>query len=472
MQLIRLLSIVALAWYLVPADFGLIAMAFLVTGFLELFVDLGTGQALIQRRDLDDNLISSVFWANLGLGCLAAVLVSLVAPWLGWVFRAAELEALILWLAPVFVISSLGVVHSSLLQRQMRFAAFAKVRLLAAILQAGVAVSMAVSGCGVWSLVGGYWVGAVTATIGYGLSSAWRPRLACKLCDLRTVAGFSLNLSGVNLVNFVFAQADTLIIGRWLGAETLGCYSLAKKIVVQPTLAVGLAVSNVLFSRFSRLQDDFAAIRSLYLRAATALAAGIFPAMLGAAVLAEPIVAALAGSRWAPVAPLIVALAPAAMLAAIILPTGALFRATGRAGLLLRWGSVRGVVLCIGYVVGSYWGALGVALGFSTAMLVVMWPSVALAGAVVDLRPSRVLAELGPILLGSLFMASAVFALAGVLRAGGVSAPASSIVGVVTGVVLYVAALVWLRPPVVDELDTKLRGRRAVPVVVPQKGVS
>jgi PST family polysaccharide transporter len=146
-----LLGMVILARLLSPTDFGVIPMAWLVTGFAGIFHSFGTKAAVIQRRELPSAFLDSVFWLNVGFGLAIAVLIALLAPVIAVAMHEPQLTGVLWLLAPAFPILSLGFVHQALLERASRFRSVAECCAAFAGLAAGVLAALA--GWGVYSLV-------------------------------------------------------------------------------------------------------------------------------------------------------------------------------------------------------------------------------------------------------------------------------------------------------------------------------
>jgi PST family polysaccharide transporter len=460
-QVVRVLSLLVLAGFLGADAFGLLAMVLVVTGALDLLVDLGTGQAIVQRKQLGQRLASSVFWANAAIGVAAALAMFVLGAAIAAAFAEPELRSLVRRLAPVFLLSSLGVVHAAMLQRDMRFAALSRVRLSSALANAGVACTMAYHGCGVWSLIGGYYGGTLVATAGYWLASGWRPSFCFDLDELRGIARFSLNLTAANLANWLFAQADALLIGRFVGAEPLGYWSLAKRIVLQPVLAVCGAIGDVLFAKLAPLQADDDALRREYLRVAPAAAMVLVPGLCGLAVLAGPLVLALIGFRFAPVGPLVACLVPVGVCAALLLPSGAIVRAKGRTDLILRWGMVRNVVTTAALAFGVGYGAVGVAIGLSAAAVALLLPSLWIALRTCGLGVGQALAPLRPVLVAVAVSTAGVHGARDVLLAADAPDVVVVVVGALCGMALWCLAFVGQCGDLARELATRVRARLA-----------
>lgn len=380
-----LVSSLVLARILTPEDFGLVAMAMVVVGFVELLRDLGTGAALIQRIELTDELIASVFWVNLVFGLGMGVLLYAAAPYIAALYREARVAAILNWLALSPVLSSLQVVPASLLMRRMEFRAVAIVEMISVALATFWAIALAINGYGIWSLVQQTLVLSGLTAVGVWWSSGWRPRAAFRLTEVKAITGYSLNLAGFNLLNYFSRQADNFLIGRYLGSQPLGYYDLAYRVMLSPLQAFSWTMMRVLFPVYSGLQDDLPRFRRIYLRTAGAIALFTFPLMFGLAALADPFVLVVFGQEWLAIAPLLTILAPLGALQSLMTTVGPIYQAKGRTDLLFRWGIGAGAITVASFVVGLPWGVVGVAGSYAIACGLLAYPNFAIPFRLIDL---------------------------------------------------------------------------------------
>jgi PST family polysaccharide transporter len=253
---VHLFATLAFARLLAPSDFGLVGMAMVAVGFVTLFKDLGTGAALIQKPRLDEETLSSVFWANILLGCLGAAALVLLAPGVAAFYAEPRLTPILRVLALSLVFSGPGVVPMSLIQKELRFPLLARTEMIALSGGAAAGVAAALAGAGVWSLVlHTLAVELLTSLLALRVSG-FRPRAVLRMGSLRPLAGFSLNLSGGQFLGWLVRNVDQLLIGRFLGATQLGYYTLAVRLVLQPLRGALGVLGRVMFPVLSRIQDD------------------------------------------------------------------------------------------------------------------------------------------------------------------------------------------------------------------------
>lgn len=442
-----------LARLLSPDAYGLLGMALVVTGFVHIFKDLGTSSALVQRKELSDELTSSVFWLNVLFGLLSTGIVLLIAPWVALFYREAQVIPVLRVLSLSFAVSALSITQQALLTRQMAFDKLARIELVSSAAGAVVGIGMAGSGMGVWSLVGQALCQSVTTTILLWIASAWRPQLRLDLGEVRSVASYSLNLSGFNIFNYFVRNADNILIGRYLGATPLGYYSLAYRLMLYPLSNVSNVLGRVVFPAFVQIQDDDVRFRRVYLRLCASISAITFPMMLGLLAVATPLVAAVLGPRWMPVATLLTILALVGMAQSIGTTVGHIYKAKGRTDWMLAWGVFSGVVTVSLFVIGLRWGVVGVAAAYAIRTALLILPGYAIPFKLIGLAVRDLAVALWATLRAGLAMFGGVVALRIALNWMGIAQPWIVLgVSVLTGVLIYGALMLWGRPPVLWDM--------------------
>jgi O-antigen/teichoic acid export membrane protein len=406
----QLLGMVILARLLSPSDFGVAAMAWLVTGFVGMFHDCGTKAAVIQRRELPSALLDSVFWLNVGFGLAIAILLALLAPVIALAMREPQLTGVLWLLALAFPIVSLGLVHQGLLERASRFRSVALIECCAAFAGLTSAVLAALAGWGVYSLISHAIVGWIVVTAGLWAASTWRPAWRCSLALIREIAGFSGNLVGFDIFSYFARRMDIVLIGRFLGATELGYYHLAYRLMIWPLQQISGVVGRAFFPALSRLQDDKQRLRLAYVRAAAAVFLITAPLTLGMFALREPLVLAVMGERWLKVADLLFWFAPVSMVQSVVTTASLLYVSTGRTDVMFKFGVLFGVAVVFGTVVGLQWGVEGVAAAYCATALILFWPRLAVPFRLVGLSVPAFLRRLLPTFFTALLMALLVAA--------------------------------------------------------------
>ncbi len=172
---LQLASTAILARLLLPADFGIVAMALSLTAFAEVFKNMGLSTATIQRADVSHAQINTMFWLNIVVGAFLMLAIMALAPVLAWFYHKPELISVTLVLSSTFLIGSLGIQHGALLNREMRFGTLAGIQITSAVAGIAVAIAAAAAGAGYWALVARWLVGSLAAVSLFWTFSPWRP---------------------------------------------------------------------------------------------------------------------------------------------------------------------------------------------------------------------------------------------------------------------------------------------------------
>lgn len=410
-QVTQIGTTVVLARFLKPSDFGLMGMALVATGFVALIKDLGTSAAVIQTKDATSRLLSTLFWLNTVIGLLATAILFTGTPLVITLFDDPRVGPILQLLSLSFVISGVGAVNQAILERNLLFKTLAQIEITAVIVGAGVGIASALLGYGVLSLVNQSLAMALTTTVLLWVWNPWRPALLFDWAELKGVGAYSLHLTGYNIFNYFSRNADNFLIGRFLGAQDLGYYSLAYRFLLYPIQTISAVIGRVMFPFFSRIQDDLPAFRRNYLRVVSSIALVTFPMMLGIMAVAEPFVITVLGPQWRPIVVLLQVLAPVGLLQSIGTTVGGIYQARGRTDWMLWWGVVGGFIVVVGFVVGLQWGIVGVAVSFALASALLAYPNFAIPFRLIDLRVRDLGAVLWRPFISSILMFVAIIPL-------------------------------------------------------------
>ncbi len=441
-QLVQFGALTLLAVILAPGDFGLLSMALVVTGMVDLFKDFGTRVAIIQKKDATDQFLSSIFWVNAGIGSLAAIVLVLLAPWVASVYNEPRLTPILQLLALNFPISGFGVSLKTYLEKSIAFGTIGIIEAGSAIMGALTAIVLAFMGYGVWSLVVQSLVTTTSVSVLSWIFSTWRPSFTFHWPEIRGVLGYSLNYTGYTILNYIARNIDYFLIGRYLGETALGYYTLAYRIMVYPIQNISGIINKVMFPVLSKVQDDNRLIGKAYLQIAATVSLITFPLMLGVMALAGPFVNVVLGEKWIPVITLLVILAPVGLLQSINSTVGAIFLIKDKTEALLLWGVLSAAVVIGAFAFSLQYGIKGMAWAYLATSIVLFIPSLAIPMRFIELPVRKVLlATLKP-LLGGLLMLGILVALRSALPASFDTNPFVFAGLVVLGILVY-AAYTW-----------------------------
>lgn len=257
-QGVAFLKFAILARLLAPEDFGLMGMIGVVIGFAQAFDDMGISNAIIYRQDTTREQLSSIYWLGILAGILVFATVWAASPLVVIFYHEPRLRDLIFWTSFSFAITPLGQQFQVLLQKELQFSRLARLEVASGIIGAITAISLAMAGHGVFSLVWGQ-LASVSAMasllIVFGYKT-WHPSLHFRPDDLKNYIGFGLYQMGERSVNYFSSNVDYLVIGRFFGAEILGIYTMAYELVVRPLSKINPVLTRVAFPIFAKKQSD------------------------------------------------------------------------------------------------------------------------------------------------------------------------------------------------------------------------
>ena len=351
-------------------EWGVLEGALIVTGFLDLFVDLGTGQAVIQRKTLTRAFTATIFWFNLLVGLLLGGLLLLGAPTLAGLLGVPESAGVMRLLAPSFLVASLGLVQRCLLARELEFRGISTVNAVSAVAYGALALTLAARGMGASALALATLTAGVVKTVGYWFLGSWRPSLSFERASLTEIYRFSSRLMAANLTGYLLQRVDRILAARFLGPEALGLLAVARRIVVQPARTLPNAVVGTLIPSLAQVKDDLSRLRERYERAVAGLAFLLAPVLVGLAATADLWMRSGQQALQEGAGTLIWCLFPYAACQVVLALSGPVFVATGRTDLMLRTGLLLGLwLLAVESLALWIWGgtvALALALSVGT----------------------------------------------------------------------------------------------------------
>ena len=374
--ILKLGFVAVLARLLEPADFGLVAMVTVVTSLFDLFATAGLSAATVQKADISNEHVSTLFWVNVGVGVALGVLCIVTAPFLVVFYQEPRLLSVTAALAAGFLFNAFGVQHLALLQRSLRYGVLTVIETVAQLASVATGIGMAFYGFGYWALVGSALVQPATMTLLMWLSTSWRPGKPGRLADVRSMLRFGATITFNNLVVHLAYNFDKLMIGRQLGADALGIYGRGYQLINIPNTTLLSAVGGVAFSALSRLQGDPVRCRAYFLKGYTLVNSLTLPTTMFCVTFADEIITVVLGHKWHAVVPVFRLLAPTILVFGIINPTGWFLQSTGFQGRSLKTAYAIAVLVCLAVIIGLPYGANGVALAVSAAMTVWVVPHI------------------------------------------------------------------------------------------------
>jgi len=365
-RILSFLVFVILSRLLAPQAFGLVAMATVFTALVDILLDQGFTQALVQRARVSRQHFDTAFWTGMMLGSALTLAGVAGAEWIALAFRDARLAPVVRWLSLSLLLSALSKTQQAILQRELKFGLLAGRTMGAEVTGAVVGISMAYGGFGVWSLVGRNLARDFVATLILWSVSGWRPGLRFSVSCFRQLFPFGVSIVGNRLVEFLGRNADRFLIGSLLGATALGYYTVGYRFV---ELVINLflgSIRTVSFPVLSRLQDknEHERMRRFLYQATWYANLLAFPTFVGIALIAPEAVLVLFGSKWAPSAPVMRVLALVGIPQLVAFLGSSLLLARGKASWAFSLTAVNALANALAFVVVVRWGIVAVSAAF------------------------------------------------------------------------------------------------------------
>jgi O-antigen/teichoic acid export membrane protein len=438
-------------------------MVLVIAALVTAFSDLGLGAALVQRRTIDDDDTSTVFWAGLAVGALLTVAGLALAGPVASFYGEPAVRGLMAAMSLSFVVTALGATQRALLTREMDFRRLELRTILGVVAGGAAGVGGAVAGWGPWSLVVQQLTTAIVSTAVLWFTLRWRPRFVFSRRSLRSLGGYGGNILGVRLAYYLQDGSLPVLVGRFLGAGALGIFTVAYTVILAPLTRLALPIGEVLFPAFSRMQDEREELARLWLRALRVLAAICVPAMVGVVVVAPDFVSVLLGAKWHAAVPIIQILAWVGLLQAMQAWNGPILAGLGQAKTLFIATVAYLFLYVASFLVGLHWGMHGVAIAYAIVSTVLEASYLLLTSRALGVSFAAPLRAVWRVSLAALGMGLGVALVRTLLVREGVPPSIRLAVAVITGMAIFASLCVWWAPGVFSEVRALRRGRGVIP---------
>ncbi|MCX5807670.1 MAG: lipopolysaccharide biosynthesis protein [Proteobacteria bacterium] len=434
-QGIQFVIYIILARLLVPEQYGQIAMLSIFMAVAQCFIDSGFGSALIQKQDVNHLDECTVFYFNIIVSFLVVGLLWLAAPWIASFYNMPNLLVLTRVLALNLIINSFGVVQGAILTKHINFKPQMKFNLVATVVSGSIGVIMAYMGYGVWSLVAQSIAVNLVRTALLWLFVNWRPALLFSFNSLRTMFPFGSRLLFSALLDRIYNNLFSIIIGKMFSAADLGFYSRANQMQQLPVDNISASVSRVAYPVFSSIQGDKPRLKVGVHKSLTILAMVNFPLMIGLATVARPLVLVLLTEKWLPCVPYLQLLCMVGLLYPLHAINLSVLVAQGRSDLFFRLEILKKMLGVALIVLTFHWGISVMISGQIVGSIICYFLNSYYTGKFLDYPIVEQLRDLLHSLILSVLMAGGIHVITFLSIS---QQPFLLIAQIVTGIVLYV----------------------------------
>ncbi len=374
LAILQVVQLMILTRYLSPSDFGLMAILMVVIGFAQIFIDVGMSNAIIYYSKITRTQLSSLYWVNILMALLLTVVTVVFAPYISVLYNEPRMASLLRDLSLVFILGGMGSQYRVLCQKELMFDKISKVDILSSLVSFVVVVFLIVKGFGLYSLIYSTLLNVALSSLLYmriGFRSYGVPSFVLDVRGLKGFFRFGFFQLGERLFIYSHSQIDILLVGKLLGIEAVGIYSLAKTLIMRVVGIINPIVSKVTLPIMSKSKDDSFLLKAYYLNSVKYLALIVAPIFLFISLLSLPIVNVLFGQKWVDVVPVLQVLSFYGFFRAIGNPIGSLVLAKGRADIGFFWNLAMLFCVPLSILCGSYMGLVGVSwalLGLAVAL--------------------------------------------------------------------------------------------------------
>lgn len=444
-QVISFAVFLLLARLLEPKIFGLAALASVFLAFMQVFLDQGFSQAIIQRQDVNQEHLDTAFWTNIIIGVLLLGISVAGAGLIADLFKEPLLTPILRWLSLSFLFGALNSVQSAILSRQLAFKTLS-IRTLAATVVGGVVgVVMALFGFGVWSLVGQQLANGLAGVLVLWWSTDWRPGFKISLKHFNELFAYGINVVGINALNFLNRRSDDFLIGYFLGPVALGYYTVAYRILLIVTQLMVGTIQKTAMPVFSRLQEEPERVRQAFYRAIQLTSLFAFPVFLGLSILAPEVVVVVFGDQWIPSIPVMQILNLIGLLYAGFYYNGPIIMALGKPSWNLGLNCLQAVGNVVAFVIAVRWGIVAVAAACVIRGYLMAPIPLLVVNKLVRINARVYLSQYVAPLVASLTMVAAIFGTKQFLS-GMVNLHILLAICIAIGTVVYVAMILLIAP--------------------------
>ena len=440
-----------------PEDYGLLALAVAVMGLITLINEMGLGSVIVQKVNLAREVIEKILGLLVCVNLFFYGLLYFSAPAIAGFFSEPLLVDILRIVGLELLLGSFIVIPDSILTRDMKFQFIAVIGFIRSISASAATLVLALLDYGVWSLVLGNIFGVIVQGIGLNfiVRQWYMPNFSFK--GIRKEIEFGGLVTTDRILWFLYSESDTFIIGKFLGKELLGIYTVARQLAALPSAKISQVLGDIAFSAFSRVQKDTERVSRYFLKSARVMSFIAFPIFIGIASVAPEIVTVFLGDKWLlTIVPLqlLSAILPLRMLESII-PSALM--GVGRPDINVKNQFIACIMIPIAILAGVNWGLLGVCVAWVIAYPAYFIIVLNRALPVLNVKVLNYLSTMRGAFLSSLVMYLSVSLMRQLLDAYTLSMTIELILLVITGGITYVAMTFLIQRKIITEVKELVR---------------
>ena len=439
---------ILIARLLLPEDYGVIAMLNIFLAISRTFIDSGFETALIRKADRTETDFSTVFYFNIVVSVICYLILWIASPFIAGFYDTPLLESVTKVVALNLIFNALAGIQSAKLSIEIDFKSRANVSLIHACISGAVGLWMAFKGYGVWALVAQSLSAAAVRTITLWVIVRWKPRFEFSKRSFKELFSFGSKLLAAGLLNTIYNNIYSIVIGKFYSPSSLGVYSKANTLSQFPSSNVTGVFQSVLFPVLSSIQDDEQRMLDVYKRFLRMSSFVIFPLMIGLAAVADPLIRILLTDKWEDSIYLLQILCFATIWAPVIAVNTNVLKVMGRSDYFLKVEVIKKIIGVVILCVTIPMGLVPMCYGTVVATMLSVYCDTYYTKKLIGYGLLSQLKDLFPLLLHSLVMGAIVFFVESCFS----SEMLKLLFGVLTGIIYYVLGAIMMRFRELEEL--------------------
>jgi O-antigen/teichoic acid export membrane protein len=366
---ISFISNIVLARLLNPEDYGIVGLIMVFIGLADVLVDGGFGNALIQKKDVNKDDISTVFTSNMVISIILFLSIFISAPAISSYVAIEKFDLYLRVEAFMILLRALYVVNFSMLNKEMQFRKLASISLGVNAIATCVSITLAYWGCGVWSLIIRNLIVDLLFFVSYYIFSKVSFSIQINLKSFKELFGFGLYVAVSNIISTLYSNILSFILGKKFSVKELGYYNQAYSLEQIPVYSITAILNQVFFPYLSKEQNNLDTMKKDVLKSMQAMSFFIYPMMVYLICFAKPIIVLLYSEKWLPSVPFFQILCFLGFTNFIIHLNRSILKAIGKPKVLLY-------TLVIGFIIGLGAVILAIPYGIKFVVIVVTLNSI------------------------------------------------------------------------------------------------
>ena len=400
---------IVIARILSPSDYGVVAMMTVFISVATVFVQHGFNMAIVQKKDADDTDFSTALIVNMAIGVVLYLIMVVCSPAIASFYNQPDITKFLPALSLLLVFGSINSIQIAIANRKMMFKNLFKCNVVASLLSGIAGIGTALLGWGVWALIVQQLTSSIALSIMLYLQQHWKPNWKFSGKSARTQFSFGWKILVAGLLNQIYRELNSLVIGKQYTSSDLAFYNKGSQFPKYVTMGVDSSISSVMFSAFSKNQNNREALHEQMKKTIVINSYLVFPILALLGVAAEPIVSLLLTDKWLPLVPYMQICCITFVLHPLAAVQVQAITAVGRSDVRLKIEILKkGIGIGLLILMMSY-GPFAIALSAAVAGIIGVVIG-AVAGKITTGYPLRhLISDLGPTILITCLMVAAMY---------------------------------------------------------------